>query len=274
MSFIYVFLCFSFYAFAGWCCEVVYAALATGKFVNRGFLNGPVCPIYGFGMLLVLAALSSLSDNLLTLFVGSFVLTSAIEFLTGYLLEKVFHDKWWDYSNEHFNIKGYICLRFSLMWGFACTFVVKCVHPIVDGVINAIPRVVAISMTIVISLLFVCDIATTLVTIFKLKKRIRLIESITAEIKAVSDKIGSGLYEGAVKGEKKFDEAREKYEKSNEKLKSELEKAKAKLDKLKNEKFFGYKRIAKAFPKLNEKYSLAEKKEMLIEKIKKVTKKD
>ncbi len=274
MPFTHIFLCFTFYAFAGWCCEVVYAALATGKFVNRGFLNGPVCPVYGFGMLLVLAALTALSDNLLTLFAGSFVLTSAIEFLTGFLLEKVFHEKWWDYSDEHFNIKGYICLRFSLMWGFACTFVVRCVHPVVDGVINAMPNVIAVTLTAVISLLFVCDITVTLITILKLKKRIRLIEAITAEMKAVSDKIGGGLYEGTVIGEKKLGEAKEKYGRSTDKLRAELDRAKKTLEKLKNEKFFGYKRIAKAFPKLNEKYSLAEKKEMLIDKIKKAAKKN
>ena len=104
LSVLFYFACFYFviYAFLGWCCEVIFAALKTGKFVNRGFLNGPVCPVYGFGMLLVIGMqvfLLGSSDNIFTLFAGSFVLTSAIEFLTGFVLERVFHDKWWDYSD-------------------------------------------------------------------------------------------------------------------------------------------------------------------------------
>ena len=115
---------FIVYAVIGWCSEVAYAALDTGKFVNRGFLNGPYCPIYGFGISLVIVVLTPLKDNLLILYLGSVILTSVIEYITGYLLEKVFHNKWWDYSDKPYNIKGYICLKFSLFWGFACTFIV------------------------------------------------------------------------------------------------------------------------------------------------------
>ena len=87
---------FIIYAFIGWCTEVSYAALDTGKFVNRGFLNGPYCPIYGCGVVIVVAILTPLKENLLILFAGSFLLTSVLEYITGYILEKVFHNKWWD----------------------------------------------------------------------------------------------------------------------------------------------------------------------------------
>ena len=116
----YLFLwIFFIYSFLGWCTEVSYAALVTGKFVNRGFLNGPVCPVYGFGVVIVLSILVPLKGNLLVLFIGSVVLTSLLEWLTGFLLEKIFHQRWWDYSDQPFNIGGYICLRFSIAWGFA-----------------------------------------------------------------------------------------------------------------------------------------------------------
>ena len=101
---------FIVYAVIGWCSEVAYAALDTGKFVNRGFLNGPYCPIYGFGISLVIVVLTPLKENLLILYIGSVILTSVIEYITGYLLEKVFHNKWWDYSNKKWNMDGYICL--------------------------------------------------------------------------------------------------------------------------------------------------------------------
>ena len=107
---------FIIYAFIGWCTEVSYAALDRGIFVNRGFLNGPYCPIYGCGVVIVVAALTPLKDNLLILFAGSFLLTSILEYITGFILEKVFHNKWWDYSNKPFNLHGYICLKFSIYW--------------------------------------------------------------------------------------------------------------------------------------------------------------
>ena len=96
------------YACLGWCAEVAFAAVKTGKFVNRGFLNGPVCPIYGFGVCLVVFCLGPVQGNLVFLFLGAVVLTSAIEYATGYVLEKVYHEHWWDYSKRPLNIKGYI----------------------------------------------------------------------------------------------------------------------------------------------------------------------
>ena len=84
---------FIFYAFLGWCTEVVYAAVNTGHFTNRGFLNGPYCPIYGFGVLFVISLLYPVKDNLLYMFVGSVLITSTIEFTAGYVLEKIFHQK-------------------------------------------------------------------------------------------------------------------------------------------------------------------------------------
>ena len=110
---------FFLYAFLGWCTEVSYAALRTGKFVNRGFLNGPVCPIYGCGVVVVLAGLEPLKGNFVLLFLGSVVLTSALEWATGFVLEKLFRQRWRDYSDKPFNLGGYICLEFSVMWGFA-----------------------------------------------------------------------------------------------------------------------------------------------------------
>ena len=95
---------FFLYGFLGWCTEVAFQAVRQGKFVNRGFVNGPICSIYGFGVLSVLLVLEPLKDNLLILFLGSVVFTSVLEFLTGWVLEKLFHDKWWDYTNRPLNI--------------------------------------------------------------------------------------------------------------------------------------------------------------------------
>lgn len=134
---------FFVYAFLGWCTEVSYAALRTGKFVNRGFLNGPVCPIYGCGVVVVLAGLEPLKGNFVLLFLGSVVLTSVLELATGFVLEKLFRQRWWDYSDKPFNLGGYICLEFSIMWGFACLFVVDILHPSIEFFIRLIPHTLA-----------------------------------------------------------------------------------------------------------------------------------
>lgn len=90
---------FLIYSCLGWCLEVIYAAVSTGQLVNRGFLNGPVCPIYGFGMIIVLFTLSPLADNLLLLYLGGVILPSVLELVGGWALYKLYHTRWWDYSD-------------------------------------------------------------------------------------------------------------------------------------------------------------------------------
>ena len=89
-------LIFFVYSFLGWCCEVIYAASSTGGFVNRGFLNGPLCPIYGCGILFVSSLLTQIGDNLFLLFIVSTVITSAVELIVGFLSEKILHIRLWD----------------------------------------------------------------------------------------------------------------------------------------------------------------------------------
>ena len=93
---------FLIYSCLGWCVEVVYAAATTGQLVNRGFLNGPVCPIYGFGMILVLFFLTPLEDNLLLLYLGGVILPSALELVGGWALYKLYRTRWWDYTGKPF----------------------------------------------------------------------------------------------------------------------------------------------------------------------------
>ena len=110
---------FLIYSCTGWCLEVIFAAATTGQLVNRGFLNGPVCPIYGFGMVIVLFTLTPLQDSVLLLYIGGVILPSALELVGGWALYKLYHTRWWDYSDFPFNIGGYICLEFSLLWAWA-----------------------------------------------------------------------------------------------------------------------------------------------------------
>ncbi len=196
--FIKIYLFFFIYAFLGWCTEVVYASLTVGKFVNRGFLNGPLCPIYGFGVIAVVNLLMPVKDNLFLLFVGSIFITSLIELLTGFILEKIFHNKWWDYSDRPFNIGGYICPLFSLMWGIACLIVVDKIHPMISELVNLIPDTAAVVFLVIMSIILLIDFIATVNTIFKLNKKLKHIEELSAMIKQSSDEIGENLAAGAM----------------------------------------------------------------------------
>lgn len=184
---------FFIYAFLGWCTEVSYAALVTGTFVNRGFLNGPVCPIYGFGVVIVLTCLTPLAGSLPLLFLGSVVLTSALEWLTGFALEKLFHQRWWDYSDEPFNLSGYICLRFAIAWGFACMFVVKLLHPTVLLFIRIVPQVLGVVLLALMGAVMAVDLAATVSTIIKLNRRLAQIDELAAKIREASNEFGENL---------------------------------------------------------------------------------
>ena len=184
---------FFIYAFLGWCTEVSYAALVTGTFVNRGFLNGPVCPIYGFGVVIVLTCLTPLAGSLPLLFLGSVVLTSALEWLTGFALEKLFHQRWWDYSDEPFNLSGYICLRFAIAWGFACMFVVKLLHPTVLLFIRIVPPVLGVVLLALMGAVMAVDLAATVSTIIKLNRRLAQIDELAAKIREASNEFGENL---------------------------------------------------------------------------------
>ena len=191
---LYYLLWFFFvYAFLGWCAEVGYAATKTGKFVNRGFLNGPWCPVYGFGVVIVLGCLEPLSGNLPLLFLGSVALTSALEWLTGFALEKLFHQRWWDYSDEPFNLTGYICLRFSLMWGFACLFVVKLLHPTVVLAVDLLPRPLGWVLLAGLCAALGVDLAATVSAIARLNRRLVLLDELAGRIREASDDLGEDL---------------------------------------------------------------------------------
>lgn len=253
---------FIIYAFIGWCTEVSYAALDRGIFVNRGFLNGPYCPIYGAGVFTVIMCLTPLKQNLLLLYVGSVLLTSVIEFITGYILEKVFHNKWWDYSNKPYNIMGYVCLKFSIFWGLACTFIMLVIHPIIYTFIKYMPKVVGWVLISIIMCIFIADCCVTVATILKFNKRLRAINEISAKIHVISDQIGANIYENVTEAIEKKEEFQENHEElfteleekkllfneNVDELKENLENLRVQYKDLMEEKKFGFERLLKAFP--------------------------
>ena len=138
MTYYQIFWYFLIYSFGGWVIEVIFHAVALGKVVNRGFLNGPVCPVYGFGVLSVFAMINTLqssgyqmSDGMIFLF--GIILATVVELIAGWLLDVCFHARWWDYSDKPLNFHGYICLEFSIIWGLAIVLVVKVFQKYVEN---------------------------------------------------------------------------------------------------------------------------------------------
>lgn len=189
-------LYFYVYGVLGWCTEVAYAACKHGKFVNRGFLNGPICPVYGIGVGVVVQFLMPLRHQELLLYVASTILVTLIEGLTGFLLDKIFHHRWWDYSSLRFNLGGYVCLRFSLIWGSVCVFIVKVFHPTVLDLLAMIPFYVGLVMIVILGISLLADLYVTASAILKFNKRLQSMERIAEELRNLSDKMGENIYEG------------------------------------------------------------------------------
>lgn len=186
-----VLLCFFVYGCLGWCTEVVFAAVRQRKFVNRGFLNGPICPIYGIGVVSVVVILEPLMDNTVLLYLGAVILVTALEWITGFLLEKLFHHKWWDYSNMPMNLNGYVCVLFSFIWGIACVVIVRDIHPAIYHMLTLPPRWVRILVSILLLLLLAVDLYVSVNGILKLNQRLKKMKTLaewkeegTAELKA------------------------------------------------------------------------------------------
>lgn len=240
---------FIIYAFLGWCSEVAFAAVNKGKFVNRGFLNGPVCPIYGVGMLIVVLCLWNLRDRPLLLFLGSALLTTALEFVTGFVLERFFHDKWWDYSDMPFNIKGYVCLKFTILWGLAASFIIGAIHRFIYMLIEKTPFVLGVILLAVFSAAFIADFTVTLTALVKLPKKLKAMAEAERALRAVSDKIGENISDTTIAAKEKGEALAEENKPRLEELKAEYEKKKKEFSAM-LERNFVQRRIFKAFPNL------------------------
>ena len=199
---------FLIYSCLGWCLEVVYAAVTTGKLVHRGFLNGPVCPIYGFGMVIVLYALTPLVDNTLLLYLGGVILPSALELVGGWALYKLYRTRWWDYSDYPFNIGGYICLEFCLLWGVGTLVVMRIVHPIIAGLVAMVPTLVGVILMCILYAVYATDVVATAIAASTLADTLDTMEKLGDSIHAVSDAMTELLGTNAMAMDQKMDESR------------------------------------------------------------------
>ena len=167
---------FLIYSFLGWVLESLFVSASTKQWVNRGFLRGPFCPIYGTGAVLVLVTLTPVLGNLAWVFIGGVFIATIVEYVISYVLEKIFHATWWDYSQMPLNFQGRICLRRSLEWGALSVVLLKVIHPFIGAFVQRIPHTIAEFAGAGILIYLIADASVTVMNIFQLKEKIERLE--------------------------------------------------------------------------------------------------
>lgn len=257
-----IFAYFIIYSFLGWVVEVAFHAVTQGKFVNRGFLNGPVCPIYGVGITVILLFLGDWADRFWLVFLVGVVFCTLIELVTGWALEKFFHDKWWDYSSRKFNFKGYICLEFSILWGIAVLLVVDGVHPVVKLFTGIFTETAGTVIIIVALAALIADLILTVLQVLKFNRKLKEIDEAAKALRAGSDFIGGYVADAVLVAEAAVTDFKEKIGETKEKIgektaetKETLERKRAEWKEKRENAIDAIvakmpKRILKAFPNL------------------------
>lgn len=166
------FIYFIIYSFFGWLLEVIDKLFQYKKFVNRGFLIGPLCTIYGYGTLAIITLIGKNTSDILGVFLKSIFICSILEYLTSYCMEKLFKAKWWDYSTKKFNINGRICLNTMIPFGILGCLIVYIVHPFVIYIVDLIPIKALNIIAIIIFIMFLIDNIISFYVTLKIKSKI------------------------------------------------------------------------------------------------------
>lgn len=200
-------LSFYIYCFMGWVWESCYVSLENQKWVNRGFLKGPFLPIYGSGAIVVIISTLTVENELILVFIIGMIAATILEYITGAMMEKVFHVRYWDYTKEPFNINGHICLTSSLAWGVFSVLLVRFVNPPIENLIKLIPEVISEVSAYVITIFITIDVVQSFNeamdlrnllikftekndTIINIKKRMEVVECyINEDLKFMQEKL-------------------------------------------------------------------------------------
>lgn len=269
-------LFFIIYAVIGWVTEVIYQAVSKGIVVNRGFLNGPVCPIYGFGSLFVILLVKTLGIDYSSfssdtkVFLLGMLLSTMLELVGGYALLKIFHARWWDYSTKPFNFHGYICLEFSIIWGFGILIVVRKIHPFIETVFGGMASsTLGLALLVAGYIIFVSDFAVSVLITLGLNKRITRLDDMQKSMTEFSDSLSTRIGEDALSAMEKVDEykaqsalfeadmrdaaadRREEVSRELAEMKKDYELAREEFyKKVRKSRFFGTGRILTSYPNL------------------------
>ena len=194
-----IFLLFILYSVLGFIIEVTLNLITKKRFINRGFLIGPYCPIYGVGSLLIISLLDKYKNDKLVLFVLIIVICSILEYVTSYLMEKIFHIRWWDYSNHKYNINGRICLETMIPFGIGGVLLITYINPYLNNMLNKINDQLLTFSKIVLLIVFITDILLSFNIIIGLKNITTNIKSdstekVTIQVKKKIKRMNKSLY--------------------------------------------------------------------------------
>jgi len=182
------FLLFMIYSFFGWVMEMIVCSIYDKKVVNRGFLIGPYCPIYGCGCILIISLLFKYRSDPITLVIMAILICGLLEYFTSYIMEKLFKARWWDYSNKRFNINGRICLETLVAFGALALLLTYIINPFFVGIIDGFSNVLLIVLAMILLVIFIVDMSISLKVISGFKKVARSVnkdntEEITKKVK-------------------------------------------------------------------------------------------
>ena len=226
-----LFLLFLIYSTLGWCGEMIYCSIGQRRLCEkRGFLNGFLCPIYGFGALLVLWALRGGCESpVLTFFFGA-LLTSAVEYFTSYLMEKLFHMRWWDYSRYKFQIHGRVCLLNSTLFGLLCVALCHLVHPEVMKLIRFLmARHIALPLAAALFALFTADVVLSVRSAIQIGNRLEKLQALQDELQEKLEELAN---EQRRRAESRKAERQERLEDLREKVSADLAERRAQREQL------------------------------------------
>ncbi len=196
--FLNYFLIFFLYSVLGWIAETIYTSIKEKRFVNRGFLVGPYCPIYGYGAILMILYLTQYKDNIITVFLLSVFICCFLEYITSYIMEKIFKARWWDYSDKLFNLNGRICGENALLFGIGGLSIIYIVNPIINNIIKFINPTITVILSIIFFTIYITDTILSFNIINKLKNNLNIIDintDATQELKGLVSQVMSANIE-------------------------------------------------------------------------------
>ncbi len=191
------FLYYLTYSVLGWIMEILFALYEEHKFVNRGFLIGPYCSIYGWGCMFLILFLDSSKDDPVGLILKAIVICSVLEYLTSYIMEKLFHARWWDYSDKKFNLNGRICLETMIPFGILACLVLYVIQPNLEYYYGLLPNYALISISAILFTIYLIDNLLSFNIVFRIASKINHLEikDSTEEIsKLVKEKLKKAPY--------------------------------------------------------------------------------
>lgn len=188
-----LFWLFLIYSFAGWCAGVIANAVKRHQFVNTGFLNLPLCPLYGVGAVLYAIFLSELKEQWFFLFLGGMILAAFLSLVAGIFMEHIFHRKWWDYSKNRFQFEGYISLWHLIAWGALAVITVVFFNDLLLGIVAFVPVLPGKILLAVLGGLTILDIICSLAAVLQMRHRLRRLEGISQSMQELSDSLGNAI---------------------------------------------------------------------------------